>query len=147
MFKKIIKILLILIIVLVVFLFVIWRIYRSYFYPYIPHYKDEIHLVMTTYKFTIPQDQKSCEAKGGIWKKIGIRPMEECNLPTTDGGKSCWGSNVCEGVCLAELSREDLQKGMKGKMFKREGKCSEWVKVVGCRAYVYQGWASVVCSD
>lgn len=147
MIKKIFKTIVVIILVLLALLIVVWRIYRTYYRPYIPNYNDEIRSVVTTYKFTIPQDKDSCEAKGGIWKKIGIRPMEECNLPTTDGGKVCWGSNVCEGVCLAELTREDIQKGMKGKMFRTTGKCSEWVKTVGCRAYVYQGWASVICAD
>jgi len=102
---------------------------------------------VTTTKFTIPKDEISCASASGVWKKIGIRLREECNLPTTDGGKICESSNVCESVCLAELTDEQRREGMKGKLFKTQGKCADWVKVVGCKAYVNLGWASVVCAD
>ena len=147
MIKKILKIALILVITIFILLVIVWRIDRAYFHPYMPERSDQIRNDVTTLKFTIPADQESCEAKGGTWKKIGISPREECNLPTTDAGKVCDGSHQCEGVCLAELSKDDMQAGMRGKMFKTDGKCSAWIKNVGCRAYVYRGWASVVCAD
>ena len=65
---------------------------------------------VTTTKFTIPKDEISCASASGVWKKIGIRPREECNLPTTDSGKICSGSNQCEGVCLADIT--DDQRGV-----------------------------------
>lgn len=137
----------IVILTLFILLIIAWRFDRAYFHPYLPNLSEEIRSVITTYKFTVPRDKAECEAKGGVWKKIGIHPVEECNLPTTDGGKICSGSNECEGVCLAELSRDDLRQGMSGKLFRTQGRCTDWIKVVGCRAYVYRGWASVVCSD
>jgi hypothetical protein len=147
MAKKILKIALISIISIFILLVIAWRIDRAYFHPYIPDWSDQIHNDVTTYKFTIPQDQASCEAKGGVWKKPGPSPREECNLPTTDSGKVCDGSHQCEGICLAELSKDDMQKGMRGKQFKTNGKCSAWIKNLGCRVYVYRGWAGVVCVD
>jgi hypothetical protein len=147
MIKKILKIALVSVVSIFVLLIGAWRIDRSFFHPYMPERSDQIRNDIATYKFTIPQNQESCESANGIWKKIGIRPREECNLPTTDSGKICDGSRQCEGVCLADLSRENLQKGMRGKLFKTNGKCSAWIKNVGCRAYVYRGWAGVLCAD
>jgi hypothetical protein len=133
---------------IVFLLFIVaWRVDRTFFHPYIPNFSDEIRSDVTTLKFTVSKDRESCEAVGGVWKKMGPRPMEECNLPTKDTGKECSGSNQCEGVCLADLSSEDLSKGMRGKLFRTEGKCSSFIKVMGCRAYVYAGWAQVVCVD
>lgn len=145
--KKIIKGVILTVILLIFLIVVAWRIDRTFFHPYIPDYSEHIRSDVTTLKFTVPKDQENCIKVGGVWKKMGPRPVEECNLPTKDAGKTCLGSNVCEGVCLADLSGEDLRKGMSGKMFKTEGKCSNYIKVMGCRAYVYQGWAQVVCAD
>jgi hypothetical protein len=144
---KVIKIVGILLFILCILLLVAWRIDRAYFHPYDPNRNDQIRSDITSLKFSVPKDKMSCEEKGGVWKKIGIRPREECNLPTTDAGKACSSSNVCEGVCLAELSSDDLRTGMKGKILKTDGKCSSFIKVVGCKGYVYRGWASVVCAD
>lgn len=124
-----------------------WRIDRAFFHPYIPDFSDQIRSDVTTLKFTVPKDQENCEKVGGVWKKPGPRPFEECNLPTKDAGKICSGSHECEGVCLADLTSEELRKGMSGKLFKTTGKCSSFIKIFGCRAYVYQGWAQVVCAD
>jgi hypothetical protein len=144
---KFIKIIGILLLFLFALLVIVWRVDRTFFHPYDPTRSDHIRDDIESLKFTVPNDQRNCEVKGGVWKKIGIRPQAECNLPTTDAGKACSSSNVCEGVCLADLSPDDLRSGMKGKLFKTDGKCSNFIKVVGCRGYVYRGWASVVCAD
>jgi len=130
-----------------ILLIIIWRIDRTFFHPYIPDFSDQIRNDVTTLKFSVPNDKISCEKAGGIWNKPGPRPKEECNLPTKDAGKICEGSNQCEGVCLAELTNNELRQGMSGKMFKTTGKCSNFIKVFGCRGYVYRGWAQVVCAD
>jgi hypothetical protein len=143
MFKRIGVILFI-----VVILFIIaWRVDRTFFHPYQPEREAQIRDDVTTLKFSVPKTKEECLEKGGIWKKPGPRPTEECNLPTTDAGKLCSGSNECEGVCLAELSSNQLRQGMSGRMFQMKGKCSEVIKIFGCRGYVYRGWASVVCAD
>ncbi|MCJ7826276.1 hypothetical protein MUP56_01505 [Patescibacteria group bacterium] len=144
---RFIKIFFIALFVIFILLIIAWRIDRTFFHPYIPDFSDQIRSDVTTLKFTVPKDKEGCEEKGGTWKKLGPRPMEECNLPTSDGGKVCLGSNECEGVCLANISLDDIRKGMSGKLFKTNGKCSTWIKVLGCVGYVYRGWASVVCAD
>jgi len=137
----------IILIILLTLLIIAWRVDRAFFHPYQQEREAQIRDDVTTLKFTVPKDKESCLAKGGVWKRPGPRPTEECNLPTTDAGKVCSGSNQCEGVCLAELTSDQLRQGMSGKMFKTQGACSSVIKIYGCRAYVYRGWASVVCAD
>ncbi len=137
-------------IVLLIFfilLIIVWRIDRTYFHPYQPEREAQIRDDVTTLKFTVPKTKEECLSKGGIWKRPGPRPTEECNLPTTDAGKICESSNVCEGVCLADLTSDQLRQGMSGKLFQTKGKCSAVIKIYGCHGYVYLGWASVVCAD
>lgn len=133
--------------ILFILLIITWRIDRTFFHPYFPNLKDEIFSQVTTTKISVPKDKESCLAKGGVWKKLGPRPIEECNLPTKDAGKICSNGSECESICQAEISREQLQKGMRGQMFKTKGKCSSWVKILGCRGYVNHGWATVICAD
>lgn len=60
-----------------------------------------------------PRHRLSCEENDGIWETGEIlydgdsfRGLwGDCNLPTTDGGKSCTSSTQCDGVCLP---KEDL---------------------------------------
>lgn len=133
--------------ILIVVLLAAWRIDRTFFHPYQPERASQIRDDVETLKFTVPNTKDGCLQKGGVWARLGPHPAEECNLPTTDAGKACESSNVCEGVCLADLTRDQLSQGMGGKMFQTNGKCSSFIKIVGCHAYVYRGWASVVCAD
>ena len=137
----------IVLIIFFVLLIIAWRIDRTYFHPYQPEREAQIQDDVTTLKFCVPKTKDECLEKGGVWKKLGPHPTEECNLPTKDAGKICTSSNVCEGVCLADLTQDQLTQGMRGKMFQTQGKCSAYIKIVGCHAYVYRGWASVVCAD
>ncbi|OGG35186.1 hypothetical protein A2363_03890 [Candidatus Gottesmanbacteria bacterium RIFOXYB1_FULL_47_11] len=132
---------------LFILLIIAWRIDRTFFHPYQPEREAQIRDDVTTLKFTVPKTEEACLAAGGLWEKPGPRPAEECNLPTKDAGKLCESSNVCEGVCLADLTSDQLSQGMRGKMFKTRGVCSPVIKIYGCRGYVYRGWASVVCVD
>jgi hypothetical protein len=141
------KKLLLIVLGIFILLVIVWRIDRTFFHPYIPDYQEHIRSDVTSLKFTVPKDKENCLKAGGVWKKMGPRPFEECNLPTKDAGKICSGSNECEGVCLAELSREEMQKGMRGNLFRTQGKCSSFIKTIGCQAFVYKGWAQVVCAD
>lgn len=133
--------------VIIGLILIAWRIDRTFFHPNIPDFSEQIRNDITTYKFTIPKDKINCEQAGGTWKKVAINPVETCNLPTTDGGKACDSSKVCEGICLADLSPEEKKVGMKGRLIKTDGTCSDWVKVYGCMGLVYRGWAQVVCID
>lgn len=94
------------------------------------------------------EDKESCEAKGGQWGKIGIRPKEECNLPTLDSGKECTGSEDCEGLCLADLSQEEWQNVRRGFAIESKGKCASWKITVGCHPFVQDGKVeSIICVD
>jgi hypothetical protein len=137
----------ILFLIIFILLLIAWRVDRTYFHPYQPEREAQIRDDVTTLKFSVPKTKDECLQKGGVWKRPGPRPTEECNLPTTDAGKICESSNVCEGVCLSDLTSDQLRQGMNGKMFQTKGKCSAVIKIYGCHGYVYRGWASVVCAD
>ncbi len=95
----------------------------------------------------IPKDQIACEALNGKWGRIGIAPFEECNLLTNDVGKACSDSNECEGMCIAELTSEEKEK-VNQRTIEKNGKCSDWVVVVGCHAIVQKGQVSgIMCLD
>ena len=95
-----------------------------------------------------PQDQASCEALGGKWGRIGLGPREECNLPASDAGKECLSSSDCEGLCLAEMTRDELASITRDKKVVRAtGKCSAWRIVVGCVPEVVDGLVRVICID
>lgn len=64
-----------------------------------------------------------------------------------DRGNICTDNSECEGWCQADLSREDLQKGMSGKTFKGKGQCSVWRVELGCFGMLKQGKISVICID
>jgi hypothetical protein len=95
----------------------------------------------------MPKTEEECLSKGGKWGRIGLGPKDECNLPTTDANRECNDSSECEGVCLAEISAEERQEAMQGKVFNRKGKCTSWMIVVGCQARVNNGQASLICID
>ena len=139
---KIIKIIFFSIIGLFILLIIAWQVDRHFWHP-----KDLDPSEIFTNKIDIPKDQASCEVQGGTWKKIGIRPIEECNLPTNDSGQNCKDNSECQGKCVVNLSYEQLREKMKKGAFRAEGQCSQWVKTVGCKAYVINGWAHVICSD
>ncbi|PIS08979.1 hypothetical protein COT75_03895 [Candidatus Beckwithbacteria bacterium CG10_big_fil_rev_8_21_14_0_10_34_10] len=97
--------------------------------------------------FDFPKDEETCELQGGTWGKIGPHPVKECNLPASDSGKFCTDSNQCQGYCLAQLTQEQLKSGMKGKIIKTNGTCSPTLKVIGCRGFIRNGFASIICLD
>lgn len=100
------------------------------------------------HNIVIPKDEKTCLAKNGRWKKVGISPRETCNLKTTDYKKDCTDHSQCEGDCIANLTKEESDKGMRGTLFSfRHGQCSEWVTVYGCRGYISHSWVKFVCLD
>jgi len=48
-----------------------------------------------------PSTRADCEAAGGKWGRLGLRPQELCDLPTPDGGKTCTDSTDCASACVA----------------------------------------------
>ncbi|MBN1494628.1 hypothetical protein JW911_02740 [Candidatus Peregrinibacteria bacterium] len=94
----------------------------------------------------IPKDKESCEAANGIWGYIGLSPVEQCNLKTSDGGKECKSSDECEGTCLGEIQSLHNSEKLMGK--KMKGKCSYVYTIVGCHAFIENGKVDqVICID
>lgn len=97
----------------------------------------------------LPKDKATCEAQGGRWGKIGLAPIEQCNLPTPDAGKVCSDSRDCTGMCIAELSKEDYDRVWRDKaVIQTMGKCAPWRITVGCVPQVTNGKVQgIICID
>lgn len=103
----------------------------------------------TLIKIPIPTDKANCDALGGKWGKIGIGPVDQCNLPTRDAGSTCSDSSQCEGRCVADLSQTQRNQITQSKTpIKATGKCSPWRITVGCLAVVESGQVNgILCID
>jgi len=88
-----------------------------------------------------------CEAKGGWWGSLGLSPVPQCNLPTSDAGKECSDSGECEGACIVELSSDDVARVKGGEIIHAKGRCSAWRIIVGCYAFVEDGVVVLMCID
>lgn len=96
----------------------------------------------------LPVDEITCIEKGGEWRKIGIAPVEQCNLKTSDFGRECSDSDECEGSCMVDLQKDDLSKVQQGGTVTTKGLCSEWIIIIGCQTFVEDGKVSAVtCID
>ncbi len=99
-------------------------------------------------KVQAPDNAVDCEKVGGMWGPIGLFPEPLCNMKTADGGKKCNDADECEGACLASLNPAEEDSVTAGKPVKKEGKCSEWSAIVGCLAFVEDGFVnSIMCLD
>jgi len=98
-------------------------------------------------KAKLPRTKDECLKQGGVWKKLGPDPFETCNFKAKDRGNICYDSSECEGSCQANLTREELREGMKGRSWTRNGQCSVWIVELGCQGIVREGKASVMCID
>lgn len=97
----------------------------------------------------IPDTKAMCDAVGGVWKKIGLSPQEQCNIRTSDGGNGCIDSKACESLCLADLSPEQIdQLNHLQKPIPARGYCAMWRIIVGCHPVVVEGQVpGLVCID
>ncbi len=97
----------------------------------------------------IPQDKETCEVQGGEWGRFGLTIKEQCNLPTSDAGKTCSNQNECEGACIVELSEEEQDRVTKqNEVIETNGKCTPWLFTYDCNAYVKDGKVdSIICAD
>lgn len=97
----------------------------------------------------LPKNEKDCLAQGGVWSKQGPEPFETCNKKAVDRGNLCRDNSECEGMCQANLTREELSEGMRGKIFsnKKFGQCSVWVVELGCFGMMKNGKVQVICID
>ncbi|MBI5149612.1 MAG: hypothetical protein HZA28_02415 [Candidatus Omnitrophica bacterium] len=88
-----------------------------------------------------PQDQPSCEARGGHWGRFGLMAKDQCNLPTSDAGRQCSDHGECESDCIAE---DSVPAGTE-----TTGKCFGWTVTLGrCMNGVEDGKAQgTICAD
>ena len=94
------------------------------------------------------QDQASCEALGGRWGPIGLTRASSATSPPPTPASDASSSADCEGTCLAELTQDELDAGMRGnKVVHAAGKCSAWRIVVGCVPMVEDGVLRPICID
>lgn len=98
---------------------------------------------------TAPTNKTDCEAAGGKWGGVGIFPAKVCNLPTKDAGKICSDGSECEGDCIAELSKSQLDQVMYSHAtFYTKGKCTARRIVVSCHPVVRRGMVKgLLCRD
>jgi len=99
-------------------------------------------------KEPLPKTKETCLQKGGIWKKQGPEPFETCNIKAKDRGAICTDNSECEGWCQANISRDQLREGMRGKLnVKGRGSCSVWRVELGCFGMLKKGSVAVICID
>jgi hypothetical protein len=106
---------------------------------------EEMNLVLARLKTGTNAAPKAdnladCEAIGGRWDK-GLAPKRSCNVPTSDGGKSCNDSAQCESDCVA------AETAVAGE--EAQGECYQWQDAIGtCLAYLEKGVVQpVLCID
>jgi hypothetical protein len=88
----------------------------------------------------LPATQAECQAKGGVWRSIGLPGSPpSCDLKTTDAGKVCSDSGDCQGICVAPSNAVLNSKGV--------GTCSAHVVEFSCFKYVAQGVVDTICVD
>ncbi len=89
------------IIFIVLLLFVL-----SFFYPSFPleHVKESFKLGVkekVAEKMEESKEIAECKLKQGIWQ-TNSKGNKFCNLPTQDQNKTCFNSDECEGLCIAD---------------------------------------------
>jgi hypothetical protein len=96
-----------------------------------------------------PKNKTDCEKLHGKWGRAGIFPQEFCNMPTKDANKVCNDTSECEGDCLANLTKDQIERTWRGKeTIYTSGKCSAWRMVFGCKPIVRNGTVKgLFCQD
>ncbi|MFA6250464.1 MAG: hypothetical protein WC686_03050 [Candidatus Shapirobacteria bacterium] len=102
-----------------------------------------------TYKNPLGKTRDECLLQGGVWAKQGLEPFETCNRRAVDRGNLCRDNGECEGMCQTELTKEEINQGMRGQLNikKKSGQCSAWVVELGCFGMMKQGKPQVICVD
>jgi len=91
------------------------------------------------WKAEIPKDEPTCALKGGEWRRFGLSPRPICVMPARDAGNVCADNGECEGLCLADLGRDEFFNEGNRPPIETRGRCSKTVQVVGCIAPVEKG--------
>ncbi len=109
---------------------------------YVQGFFDQI---LSTFKFidSASQNDKNltkeeCAHQGGLWRKWGLSRQEYCQIPVSDGGKSCTDGSQCSlGNCIAKNGAVP-------------GECQTYRATFGCITFVKNGVAdkkNAVCVD
>lgn len=92
--------------------------------------------------------KQKCEGDGNVWN-FPLNGQPECKIPTKDAGEECTVSEECEGLCLAQFSKEGVEKKFEkflldpngtdiDQLEYKIGKCSAWINLTGCQ-YIFEG--------
>ncbi|MGC4091105.1 MAG: hypothetical protein QM756_25165 [Polyangiaceae bacterium] len=90
-----------------------------------------------------PRTEEECRTCNGEWGQHGLTQIAFCNCRTKDPGKRCRDGAECEGLCVAdEVPEREVVKAGPPPLGYYVGKCSDVVKVFGCRRFIARGAAS-----
>ncbi|MGB4107590.1 MAG: hypothetical protein WBK55_07320 [Alphaproteobacteria bacterium] len=115
------------------------------------HFKPEeieAYRKETPFPDEVADIKTKCESAGSVWS-FAANGEPECKIPAPDSGKQCTISEECEGICLAQFSKEAIEKNFElilidkegieaEKLEQKTGKCSQWINMTGCQ-YVFEG--------
>lgn len=84
--------------------------------------------------------EEECIANGGKWAKWGLAQQQFCQIPASDGGKTCFSGFQCQyGSCVDE-SNEPFVIGL--------GTCKTYQNSFGCYSQRHFGIGSpLICID
>ena len=101
----------------------------------------------------------ACLADAGRWEVLGFSGPG-CNLPTSDGGKTCQDSEDCESGCLGDpdlvmrkagygqlIPDHERMDELNAKNVENMGLCSPWKGNFGCRVWLEKGRYVAICVD
>jgi hypothetical protein len=87
-----------------------------------------------------PKTKEECEKRcNGKWAIHGLSRKESCLCRSEDEGKDCREREDCEGACLFVESRYEVVDAgppLRGAFI---GRCSEFVRLVGCKRVLSSG--------
>ena len=106
-----------------------------------------------------PDEFAACVDEGGRWEVLGFSGPG-CNLPSSDGGKSCLDSEECESGCLGDpnlvmitdrfgppIPDHARVDELNAKNEENVGFCSSWQGNFGCQVWVEKGRYVAICVD
>jgi hypothetical protein len=102
----------------------------------------------TPFPEVVLKNKEKCESGGNVWS-FPLNGQPECKIPAKDADKECTVSEECEGLCLAQFSKEGVGTKFEKLLIDpngtdidaleyKTGKCSEWMNMTGCQ-YIFEG--------
>jgi hypothetical protein len=88
-----------------------------------------------------PATPDACRACGGEWAVHGLAVKPSCNCRTTDAGKKCRDGVDCQGMCIVNAKKPDVEVVQAGPPARGffVGRCSQLVSVFGCNCVLERG--------